>query len=50
MARFIVFAEFVSLQNTYCLDNSIGELADLPVGWYAWRELPTAPWQRVKTD
>jgi len=27
-------------------DRSIGALADLPVGWCAWREGPEAPWHR----
>ena len=27
-------------------DRSIGALADLPPGWYAWREGPGKPWHR----
>jgi hypothetical protein len=27
-------------------DPSLQALADLPVGWMAWRESATAPWQR----
>src|ERR1700760_4903149 len=27
-------------------DRSIGELADLPRGWRAWRGSTTSPWQR----
>ena len=27
-------------------DRSIGALADLPLGWYAWREGPGKPWHR----
>jgi hypothetical protein len=27
-------------------DRSIGELADLPEGWQAWRDNPQSPWQR----
>ena len=27
-------------------DQSIGELADLPLGWRAWRDSLGAPWQR----
>jgi hypothetical protein len=29
-------------------DRTIGELADLPRGWSAWRESVTDPWQREK--
>ena len=28
-------------------DRSIGDLADLPLGWEAWRENVDAPWQRT---
>jgi hypothetical protein len=28
-------------------DRSIGELADLPLGWNAWRKSPFLPWQRA---
>jgi hypothetical protein len=27
-------------------DRTIAELADLPVGWMAWRDSPTQPWTR----
>ena len=30
----------------YTLDRSIGELADLPLGWRAWRDSPASPWKR----
>lgn len=36
----------VGLDCAYDLDPSIGELADLPLGWWAWRASPDAPWQR----
>ncbi len=29
-------------------DRSIGELADLPIGWVAWRSAPGAPWERAR--
>jgi hypothetical protein len=29
-------------------DPSLKELADLPLGWYAVRDTPTAPWQRFE--
>jgi hypothetical protein len=30
----------------YQRDRSIGELADLPLGWQAWRDSPGDPWER----
>jgi hypothetical protein len=31
-------------------DRSIGEVADLPVGWKAWRTSRDAPWQRTAAE
>jgi len=39
-------ALLVSLRAVYRLDPSIGELADLSVGWQAWRPGVGEPWQR----
>lgn len=36
----------VGLGCIYEQDSSVGELADLPLGWRAWRESPGSPWQR----
>jgi len=36
----------VSLRSVFERDSSIGELADLPLGWRAWRMGPDQPWQR----
>lgn len=36
----------VGLDCMYVLDPSIGELADLPLGYQAWRESPSSPWIR----
>ena len=36
----------VGLDCMYNIDPSIGELADLPLGWRAKRESPTLPWIR----
>jgi hypothetical protein len=36
----------VCLGCAYQRDKTIGELADLPLGWAAWREHIGAPWQR----
>ncbi len=31
-------------------DPSIRELADLPLGWRAWRATPAEPWQREEME
>jgi predicted adenylyl cyclase CyaB len=31
-------------------DPSLLELADLPLGWYAWRDAPECPWQRAEDE
>src|SRR5690349_15886632 len=36
----------VGLDCMYNLDPSIGELADLPLGWTAWRKDTASPWNR----
>jgi hypothetical protein len=38
----------VSLKNIYQKDPTIGELADLPIGWCAWRESPKSPWKKYQ--
>lgn len=43
-------AAVVSLKNIVEIDNSVEDLADLPLGWFAWREGEKEPWQRRKTD
>ena len=40
-------ARVVSLRRIVTLDPSIAELADLPLGWCAWRTSADAPWQRA---
>jgi hypothetical protein len=39
-------ALLVALKEIVALDPSIVELADLPLGWQAWRERPGALWVR----
>ena len=43
-------AMVVSLRSVFERDDSIGDLADLPLGWRAWRDGPDAPWQRGAHD
>ncbi|TIT75782.1 MAG: hypothetical protein E5W56_04530 [Mesorhizobium sp.] len=30
------------------LDETVEQLADLPLGWHAWRDTKTSPWKRGK--
>jgi hypothetical protein len=39
-------AVVVGLGEIVRLDQTVRELADLPLGWCAWRESEDAPWQR----
>jgi hypothetical protein len=39
-------ARIVGLGQMYARDLTLGELADLPEGWKAWRAAPNAPWAR----
>ena len=40
----------VGLDCALGLDPSLAELADLPLGWRAWRDAPGQPWRRQATD
>ncbi len=40
----------VCLSHVFELDPSVGELADLPYGWRAWRGAPDQPWQREQME
>lgn len=42
-------AAVVSLREMIERDGTLTELADLPVGWHAWRESPDAPWLRQRS-
>ncbi|HWX67834.1 MAG TPA: hypothetical protein VNZ27_15560 [Rhodanobacter sp.] len=42
-------AAVVSLENVLECDPTIALLADLPLGWHAWRSSKTAAWQRART-
>ena len=39
-------AKLSSLEKLFTLEPRIAELANLPLGWCAWRDAPDAPWQR----
>jgi hypothetical protein len=39
-------ATLVGLGTILRFDPIVGELADLPLGWYAWRSTVDEPWQR----
>ena len=40
----------VGLQTIVAIDPSVGSLADLPLGWCAWRDEATTAWQRMPSD
>ncbi len=41
-------ARIVSLESVFNLDPGVAEVADLPLGWRAWRSAPGDPWQRAE--
>jgi hypothetical protein len=43
-------AMIVGLREVYQIDPSIGQLADLPPGWQAWRSAADQPWQRQPAE
>lgn len=43
-------AALVALSTIVVLDRRLEELADLPIGWCAWRDEPSAPWQRAPIE
>lgn len=40
----------VCLGCAYERDRTIGELADLPCGWQAWRDSVDAPWEKCPPE
>ena len=38
----------VGLVEIVELDETVEQLADLPLGWHAWRDTKTSPWKRGK--
>ncbi|MFM0236074.1 hypothetical protein [Paraburkholderia sediminicola] len=43
-------AVVTSLKNIVELDGTVQDLADLPLGWHAWRAAKAAPWCRGKSE
>jgi hypothetical protein len=43
-------AVVVSLKSILDLDDSIAELADLPLGWCAWRKSKSGKWLRAPQE
>ena len=43
-------AMVVGLSEIIDIDETIKELADLPMGWLAWREAIGTPWHRKKNQ
>ncbi|MGE5405405.1 MAG: hypothetical protein ACM3PP_10770 [Candidatus Saccharibacteria bacterium] len=43
-------AMILSLEEIVSIDESILILADLPLGWCAWRETGSNPWRRQKNE
>ena len=41
-------AAVAGLKTMLELDPSLRQIADLPLGWCAWREDPKAEWRRMK--
>lgn len=42
--------KIVGLKTMLDLDPSIAALADLPLGWCAWRDEVTAPWRTERVE
>lgn len=43
-------ARIVALSEIVQLDPSVQQLADLPLGWHAWRRARDEQWQRGRND
>ena len=43
-------AVVVALSEVVALDSTLLEIAGLPPGWCAWRDSPSAPWQRAEAS
>ena len=43
-------AKVVSLKSMLEVEPRVAELADLPLGWQAWRQEQSSDWQRAPQD
>ena len=43
-------AMVVALHRVLEMDPSIAQVADLPLGWRAWRQTADGPWERAPDD
>jgi hypothetical protein len=43
-------ARIISLEQMTALEPDVKAVADLPLGWIAWREDRNKPWMRIKRD
>jgi hypothetical protein len=43
-------ATVVALRRVWERDPTVVELADLPLGWQAWRASPDSKWQRAPSE
>jgi hypothetical protein len=43
-------AMVVGLDDIVEKDPTVAKIADLPLGWRAWRETPNGPWERAPHD
>lgn len=41
-------ATVISLAHMLKIEPRLAELADLPMGWHAWRDSRSAPWARAR--
>ena len=42
-------AMLIRLDEILQLDHSLNDLADLPLGWQAWRDSADSKWQRARS-
>lgn len=43
-------AKLISLKTMLTIEPRIAELADLPLGWHAWRQNQESEWERASQD
>ncbi len=43
-------AMIVALEEVCAKDPTVAQVADLPLGWHAWREARDQPWKRSRNE